>query len=340
MLVIILIALTAALLLLSLAAPAVIVGAAALLVAAAACIILAGAVLLASITLPLLSKGLELLGAAIESALNNIGIGIKEFLVSIGEALVAVGDSIAEIITSIAEALGVAVSTLGEGIAGAITDIISSVGKGIAEGITAISDSIGTFGNNLTNASLGIEALGNSVRSLKGVGWAEAAVGIAEFATALKKIKKNSEAVTLVTDLLDVIHQATINAGSEGEQFANNYTDGIIKAINSARSIIAQTLEEDFHPRITPVLDFSNVNGYNAGSMGSINVNATNDSASNVAFAQALAKNKPIDYTSKLNSIISLNQSLIQVVRSGGNVYLDGKIIAGYVNAHLGGLST
>lgn len=340
MLIVMLIALAGALILLGLAGPMVIVGAAALLIAAAACLILAGAVLVAAIALPLLAAGLDLLGKAIESALTNIGEGIKSFLASIGEALIIIGESIGEIITTIADALGQAVGSLGEGVAGAITDIIASVGKGIGEGITAISDAIGTFGENLSNAGLGIEALGNGVRSLKGIDWAGTALGIAEFAGALKKIKKNSDAVTSVTELLDVIQKASINAGSEGEEFANNYTSGLVKAVSNARSIIAKLLEEDFHPKITPVLDLSNVNSYINGSGGNVGINAGPSVGRASAVDSYRSTTKSIDYSAKLSSIIALNQSLLRAVQNGGDVYLDGNIITGYVNAHMGKLNS
>lgn len=188
MLVILLTALTVALIALGKAGPAVLAGAASLLVAAAACLVLAAAVAVVGLALPLLAIGLAALGAAIGSALTSIGQGAQDFLVSLSDALVAIGDALAEIITSIADALGGAVATLGEGIAEAIADIIASVGKGIGDGITYISDAIGTFGENLTNAGLGIENLGNSVRSLEGISWTSTAVGIGEVALALKKL--------------------------------------------------------------------------------------------------------------------------------------------------------
>lgn len=211
LLVTILAALTIALLALSAAGPMVIVAAASLLAVAAACLILAAAVAVVAITLPLLAAGLAALGSAIGSALTSIGQGAQDFLVSLSDALVAIGDALAEIVTSIGEALGSAVSSLGTGIGEAITAIIASVGKGIGQGITAISDAIGTFGENLTNAGLGIENLGNSVRSLEGISWTSTAVGVGEFALALKKLNGAQNGANSAAAFLDEFN-ATISS--------------------------------------------------------------------------------------------------------------------------------
>ena len=236
MLIIMLTLLTVALAALTAVGPMVIVAAAALLVVAAACLVLAVAVGVVAVALPLLAMGLAALGAAIGSSLTAIGEGAQNFLVSLSDALVVIGDALAQIITSIGEALGQAVASLGEGIGQAITDIIASVGKGIAEGITAISDSIGTFGDNLTNAGLGIENFGNAIRSLEGISWTTTALGIGELAIALKKIKlkdinenigQASESITnFCTTMISAIQQALPQMTTMGEQLATSLITG------------------------------------------------------------------------------------------------------------------
>lgn len=251
LLVTILAALTIALLALSAAGPMVIVAAAALLVVAAACLVLAAAVGVVGLALPLLALGLASLGAAIGSALSSIGQGAQDFLVSLSDALVAIGDALAEIITSIGTALGDAVSSLGEGIAGAITDIIASVGEGIGQGITAISDAIGTFGENLTQAGLGVEAFGNGVRSLEGIKWTSTAMGVGEMALALNKLNVTDLATNLTTasetvtstctDMVAAVQGVFSQMESAGQQMIVHLVNGF-KSQESTASVAAGLL--------------------------------------------------------------------------------------------------
>ena len=236
-------ALTIALIALGAAGPMVLVGAAALLVAAAACLVLAAAVAVVGLALPLLAAGLAALGAAIGSSLTAIGEGAQNFLVSLSDALVAVGDALAEIITTIAGSLGEAVSLLGSGIGEAITAIIASVGEGIGQGITAISDAIGTFGNNLTNAGLGITNFGDGVRSLKGIDWIGTAAGIADLAKSLKKLKPAdlatemkpaSEAiVSMCTEMITALENTMTSFEGAGQRIVNSFVSGINNAMGS-----------------------------------------------------------------------------------------------------------
>lgn len=247
MLITMLAALTIVLLVLSENAVGTLAAAASLLVVAAACLVLAAAVAVVALALPLLAAGLAALGAAIGSALTSIGQGAQDFLVSLSDALVAIGDALAEIISSIGEALGDAVSSLGEGIGEAITAIIASVGEGIGQGITAISDSIGTFGENLTNAGLGIENFGNSIRSLEGIAWTSTAVGIGELAVALGKLKANklantmgpaAEAVTtMCTDMVTAV-QTTL---PQMETAGQDLLDAVVSGMNGKASDVNTT---------------------------------------------------------------------------------------------------
>lgn len=242
-LIVLLASLTVVLVVLGGTGPMVLAGAAALLVAAAACLVLAVAVGVVGLALPLLAIGLASLGQAIGTALTAIGQGAQDFLVSLSDALVAVGDALAEIITTIAGSLGEAVSLLGEGIAEAIADIIASVGEGIGRGITAISDAIGTFGNNLTNAGLGITNFGDGVRSLKGIDWLGTAAGIADLAKSLKKLKPDdlasdmkpaSEAiVTMCTEMITALENTMTSFEGAGQRIVNSFVSGINNAMGS-----------------------------------------------------------------------------------------------------------
>lgn len=229
-------ALTIALLALGAAGPVVIAGAASLLIAAAACLVLAAAVAVVGLALPLLAAGLAALGGAIGLALTSIGQGAQDFLVSLSDALVAVGDALAEIVTTIAGSLGEAVSLLGEGVAEAITGIIASVGEGIGRGITAISDAIGTFGDNLSKSALGVESLGDSVRSLRGIDWLGTAGGVAELALAFKKLNKFEGVTEAITAMLTEVNGMASNLQTAGDNLGNSFIAGLNGKISVART--------------------------------------------------------------------------------------------------------
>ena len=254
MLAAVLLMLTAALIALGATGPVVIVGAAALLVAAAACIALAAAVAAVSLVLPLLGSGLEALGAGIGSAVASIGSGVSSFLTDLSGAIEAGGQALGSLVTSIGTGMGEAVAALGEGIGQAISDIIASVGEGIGRGITSISDAIGTFGDNLNKASLGIEALGNGVRSLEGISWASTALGIGELALALKKLKVDNLAtdlstaanavVTTCTTMINAIATAVPHVSTAAQNIGIAFVNGInsnIGNVQTAASNLATT---------------------------------------------------------------------------------------------------
>lgn len=231
-----LLVLTVALIALGAAGPMVLVGAAALLVAAAACIALAAAVAAVSLVLPLLGNGLVVLGDGIGSAVASIGEGVNSFLTDLSSAITTAGTAIGSLITSIGSGMGEAVAALGQGLASAISDIIASVGEGIGRGITSISDAIGSFGDNLTKASIGIESLGNGVRSLEGISWAATALGIGELALALKKLKVDDLAtnmsaasnavVTACTSMVSAITAAVPQIMSAAQQLGTAFVNG------------------------------------------------------------------------------------------------------------------
>lgn len=251
--VVMILALTAALIGLGLVGPAVLAGAAALLVGAAACIALAIAVGIVSAVLPLLGSGLAALGEGIGSAVASIGAGVGEFLSGVAEGITATGEALGSMVADIGSGIGEAVAGLGTGVAEAITAIIASVGEGIGQGITSISDAIGSFGENLTLASNGITELGNSVRSLNGISWTSTAIGIGELSGALKKLNPAdlaanmgpaADAVTsMCTSMVDAVSSAVPTVTSSAEQLGTGIVSGITGKLTiispSVRSVLA-----------------------------------------------------------------------------------------------------
>lgn len=138
-----------------------------------------------------------------------------------------------------------------------------------------------------------------------------------------------------------------------GEMTADGVVIGMLKrlvAIKSAASKMSMAAVEGFNQNatdvmasgeaamtFTPVVDMTNLSPANVQQLVG---NAQLAVASQLAEDRQAAK-----MTTDLNSmraqiteLVALNAELIEIVRQGGDVYLDGDVVAGSVNARLGGL--
>lgn len=138
-----------------------------------------------------------------------------------------------------------------------------------------------------------------------------------------------------------------------GEMTAEGVVVGILNrlvAIRSAASQMSMAAVEGFNQNatdvmasgeaamtFTPVVDMTNLSPANVQQLVG---NAQLAVASQLAEDRQAAK-----MTTDLNSmraqiteLVALNAELIEIVRQGGDVYLDGDVVAGSVNARLGGL--
>lgn len=138
-----------------------------------------------------------------------------------------------------------------------------------------------------------------------------------------------------------------------GEMTAEGVVVGMLNrlaAIRSAASQMSMAAVEGFNQNatdvmasgeaamtFTPVVDMTNLSPANVQQLVG---NAQLAVASQLAEDRQAAK-----MTTDLNSmraqiteLVSLNAELIEIVRQGGDVYLDGDVVAGSVNARLGGL--
>lgn len=138
-----------------------------------------------------------------------------------------------------------------------------------------------------------------------------------------------------------------------GEMTAEGVVVGMLNrlvAIKSAASQMSMAAVEGFNQNATDVM----ASGEAAMTFTPV-VDMTNLSPANVqqlvgnaqlAVASQLAKDRQAaKMTTDLNSmraqiteLVALNAELIEIVRQGGDVYLDGDVVAGSVNARLGGL--
>lgn len=414
--------------------PMVLVGAAALLVAAAACIALAVAIGIVGLALPLLGMGLEALAE-----------GIANGVIALSGAVAAFGQDLGTAIEGIGSGLGGAIDAIGEGLASAIENIVASVGRGIGDGITAISEGVDKLSTSISGVGSSISEFGNGVRSLSGISWTSTALGIAEFANAIKKVKgaeaiaevlagiataieekvseimalgektgaafvsgvtrKNSVARVSGTALaanaragvasspswdslgsnfaqgfINGIDAKKVEAYTKGRELAASaetgirdesdmaspskvarklgafYGDGFVlgiaskiedaydisadmvhattNALGTAQKLISNVLEDDFTPVITPVLDLSNVSR-GLGTIGGLNISSGIYGASTIANSNVGASFNS-DYSTDIQTLISLNRELLATAKAGGNVYLDSNVIAGSVNSRLG----
>lgn len=138
-----------------------------------------------------------------------------------------------------------------------------------------------------------------------------------------------------------------------GEMTAEGVVVGMLNrlvAIKSAASQMSMAAVEGFNQNatdvmaageasvtFTPVVDMTNLNPANVQQLVG---NAQLAVASQIAEDRQAAK-----MTADLNSmrsqiteLVAMNAELIEIVRAGGDVYLDGDVVAGSVNARLGGL--
>lgn len=138
-----------------------------------------------------------------------------------------------------------------------------------------------------------------------------------------------------------------------GEMTADGVVVGMLNrlvAIKSAASQMSMAAVEGFNQNatdvmasgeaamtLTPVVDMTNLSPANVQQLVG---NAQLAVASQLAEDRQAAK-----MTTDLNSmraqiteLVALNAELIEIVRQGGDVYLDGDVVAGSVNARLGGL--
>lgn len=138
-----------------------------------------------------------------------------------------------------------------------------------------------------------------------------------------------------------------------GEMTAEGVVVGMLNrlvAIKSAASQMSMAAVEGFNQNATDVM----ASGEAAMTFTPV-VDMTNLSPANVqqlvgnaqlAVASQLAEDRQVaKMTTDLNSmraqiteLVALNAELIEIVRQGGDVYLDGDVVAGSVNARLGGL--
>lgn len=214
--------------------PMVLVGAAALLVAAAACLILAGAVAVVGLALPLLGAGLQALAEGIAGGVVALSGAVMSFGSGIGLAIAMVGEGLGQAVTAIGIGLGAGIEGIGVGIGIAIEAVISSVGKGIGEGISGIAEGVNDFADSISGIGASITSFGDGVRSLSGISWTTTAVGIAEMANALKKVK-GAEAVAevlngIVSAINEVVPQMTTLGQTVGDAFVTSLTAALSTA--------------------------------------------------------------------------------------------------------------
>lgn len=185
-----------------------------------------------------------------------------------------------------------------------------------------------------------------------------AAEGIAK--GLLLGLPKIRAAATVLGDTVQTVYNSKLEIMSpsrvmrwSGEMTAEGVVVGMLNRLTEVRSAASQmsmAAVEGFNQNATDVM----ASGEAAMSFTPV-VDMTNLSPANVqqlvgnaqlAVASQLAEDRQAaKMTTDLNSmraqiteLVALNAELIEIVRQGGDVYLDGDVVAGSVNARLGGL--
>ena len=283
----------------------------------------------------------------IKDMISKGGEGLKTFLGDfLGEALGSI--DISGIKDLFGGKLGEIINNP-EAIKASISDMTSGLVSGFEEKISA-----------LTNAG---ESGGAEI--LKGMDSTDyqssgryAAEGIAK--GLLLGLPKIRAAAAVLGDTVQTVYNSHMEIMSpsrvmrwSGEMTAEGVVVGMLNrlvAIKSAASQMSMAAVEGFNQNatdvmasgeaamtFTPVVDMTNLSPANVQQLVG---NAQLAVASQLAEDRQAAK-----MTADLNSmraqiteLVTLNAELIEIVRQGGDVYLDGDIVAGSVNARLGGL--
>lgn len=128
-----------------------------------------------------------------------------------------------------------------------------------------------------------------------------------------------------------------LSSGVTAEEVLKKLSEAGQSAGNTFITAFETTIGSNLSPVITPVVDMTALenckNTIDTYLSGNIPVSAQ----SNLMYNNS---NKQVDYSGSLRQLITLNQNLLAAVRAGGDVYLDGNIITGYVNAHMGKLNS
>lgn len=235
----------------------------------------------------------------------------------------------------------------------AIKASISEMTSGLVSGFQEMTDALTNAGAN------------GGAEILKGMDSTDyqssgrfAAEGIAKgLLLGLPKIRAaaavlGDTAQTVYNNHMEIMSPSRIMTWS-GEMTAEGVVVGMLNrlvAIKSAASQMSMAAVEGFNQNatdvmasgeaamtFTPVVDMTNLSPANVQQLVG---NAQLAVASQLAEDRQAAK-----MTTDLNSmraqiteLVALNAELIEIVRQGGDVYLDGDVVAGSVNARLGGL--
>lgn len=238
-----------------------------------------------------------------------------------------------------------------------------NVGQAIADGLATkhneIRSAINALFSTAASAARGqiavFRVLGENVASGISVGiytgahWAYEA--ISELARRMKEeFKKdiNSNSPSKVfAEIGEYIPMGVGKGVNDGISYAtdsvDNMADMMVTAMSPAMAILSDLMNSDmeFDPTIRPVLDMSDVNSQ-AGSIASlfagqsVGVRLGASVSGSVNDYQTYTASKNANYTSDLDHLISLNEQLIEIAKTGGDVYLDSNVIAGSVNSKLG----
>lgn len=284
---------------------------------------------------------------SIKDMISKGGEGLKTFLGDfLGEALGSID------ISGIKDLFGGKLSEIinnPEAIEASISEMTSGIVSGFKEKIDALTNA---------GASGGTEILKGMESTDYQSSGRYAAEGIAK--GLLLGLPKIRAAAAVLGDTVQTVYNSHMEIMSpsrvmtwSGEMTAEGVVVGMLKrlvAIKSAASKMSMAAVEGFNQNatdvmasgeaamtFTPVVDMTNLSPANVQQLVG---NAQLAVASQLAEDRQAAK-----MTTDLNSmraqiteLVALNAELIEIVRQGGDVYLDGDVVAGSVNARLGGL--
>ena len=132
---------------------------------------------------------------------------------------------------------------------------------------------------------------------------------------------------------------------SDNESYAldsmEHMGDYMVMAMSPAMGILSDLMSGNYEidPTIRPVIDLSELQAQTNqinGLFGNSAINLTASVMGSVEAGRDYLNGMSSYYSSDIKTLISLNRELLAAAKAGGNVYLDGNVIAGSVNSRLG----
>lgn len=285
------------------------------------------------------------------AAFNQIGdiASFKQKLLDYGNAIIEYSNIVANVnyyaIEKVPE-LKIAGENVGQAIADGAARKKETIVSTIKVLMTAAVSAVNATKQSFTSAGFNVASgIGDGIS--QGHGWPVAAIqGLAShLKEAFEEEMEIKSPSRVMAEVARYIPLGIAKGISDNESYAldsmEHMGDYMITAMSPAMGILSDLMSGnyEFDPTIRPVIDLSELQAQTnqiTGLFGNSAVNLTASVMGSVEAGRDYLNGMSSYYSSDIKTLISLNQELLAAAKAGGNVYLDGNVIAGSVNSRLG----